>query len=83
MMAVMMAASFIPEHLRDYMGDWQCDGSGKSIGYEGYEKCNYAASAYHDPTWHWGWRHWLFQLFGLVFCIINVIRIVLNWEEKK
>lgn len=87
MMAVMMAVSFIPEHFREFFGDMKCDGNfGHTDDTEWvFDKgsCYYRGIMEHQPTWHWGFRHWLFFTFGIAFTIISIVRIVEKWERSK
>jgi hypothetical protein len=87
MMAVMMAVSFLPEHFHAFFGDWKCDGNlghidDKSLVFE-KGTCYYRGIFQHEPTWHWGFRHWIFFAFGLLFTIISIVRIVDSWERRK
>jgi hypothetical protein len=89
MMAVMMAVSFIPEHLHEFFGDWKCNGA--FWGYttkNGWEMLNgdcyyYPCHENHGPKLHWGYRHWLMFGFGVAFTIINIVRIATQWEQRK
>lgn len=85
-----MALSFIPEYCHTLFGDWLCKGSGVVIGHEYltpvYSLCNYSVGIYeyHDPTWHWGYRHWLWQLMGLSLALVQIVNIIIiiNTEDK-
>jgi hypothetical protein len=79
---VIFFASFIPDNYHEFFGDWLCQGSGNSVsGTFHYDKCNYPQPYYHLPEWHWGFRHYIWLLFGFTMTIFNVIKIV-NDEEK-
>ena len=62
---LVMLFSFVPENAREFFGDWQCQGSGEAIKdtYH-YTGCNYGGGGYHDPEWHWGFRHYVWMLTG-------------------
>jgi hypothetical protein len=86
MMAVMMAVSLIPDHAREFFGDWQCEG-GRYVWDEKYDRgdmkgCLYRGALEHNSTWHWGYRHWLFFAFGIAFAIISIVRISAGWERR-
>ena len=79
-----MVASYIPELFPNFFGDWLCEGTGNYLSnLNHFEKCNYAGSSYnfHNPTWHWGYRHFLFFIMGAVLFIIQAID-ALNQEIK-
>jgi hypothetical protein len=56
---VAMIVSFIPEIsvMRSFFGDTYCAISNHSY--------SYAGDVHTEPTWHWGWRHWLFLFMGV------------------
>jgi hypothetical protein len=35
----------------------------------------------HNPTWHWGIRHWLWLLAGLTFSVWTIVEVII--EENK
>lgn len=75
---VWIMMSFIPDYFHGFFGDWFCQGSklvGRdALGYANYEGCD--ESLYeHNPTWHWGWRHWLWQIMGIILFIVQAFRI--------
>lgn len=63
--------SFVPEHFRDFFGDWYCDNS-KNF-------CQYGLEVRHASTWHWGFRHFVWCAMGLTLFIYNVVIII---DEK-
>ena len=76
MFTIIMAASFIPDHYHSFFGDWLCQGSGELIADTNhYQRCNYADCYYHNPTWHWGFRHYVWMILGLTFLIINIVEL--------
>jgi len=89
MMSAIMLFSFIPEYLHDFFGDWQCGGyEGNYVHKDGESnyivtnnKCLYKQQD-HNPTWHWGFRHWVFTLFGTVLTILNIIRVIDLFDKK-
>lgn len=75
--------SFIPDYLHKFFGDWECVGSipwkyqpGDENNYSHviYKGCNYSSGA-HSKTIHWGYRHWLFFVMGVILFIIQSIDI--------
>jgi len=86
--ALIMGASFITENYHSFFGDWKCEGSGEWItnpsGYGShYQKCEYMQLAYHNPEWHWGFRHWVFFAFGMAFTIWSIVEIVESKDKKE
>ena len=80
MFAIIMAASFIPDNYHSLFGDWLCQGSGIPIKtdyfYGNYfERCNYSNCGIHAPTWHWGFRHYVWMALGLTFLMINIVEL--------
>lgn len=74
-----LICTFLPDIIPSFFGDWLCEGSGEIFVKEQYgghwTKCDYANYGYHKPTWHWGYRHWLFLIFGIIMTIVNIVRI--------
>lgn len=75
--AIAMNLSFIPEMFPEYFGDWVCQG-GKVIT-DGNnwrtEGCSYGNYWDHDPTTHWGFRHYMWTLCGTVLFIWNTVEL--------
>jgi len=80
--SLLMAVSFVPENAREFFGDWLCQGSGESIKdtyhYTGW---NYGGGGFHDPEWHWGFRHYVWMIMGLALTIIRVIGLVKKYDN--
>lgn len=75
---IAILSTFIPDYLHSFFGDWLCKGSGNillGMPYE-YQYCNYGDWRFHNPMWHWGWRHWLWCFMCITLFIVNTIRIV-------
>ena len=81
--AFIMAFSFIPENARSFFGDWLCGGSGELIKdtYH-YNGCNYGGAGYHDPSWHWGFRHYIWMLTGLTLTAIRIVGLFKKYDIK-
>jgi hypothetical protein len=81
--AAIMVFSFIGEYLHDFFGDWKCQGSIERVtdSYS-YKGCNYGDFGFHDPSWHWGYRHWIFFLMGFCLSIVQAVGII-NLINKK
>ena len=94
MFTVIIFVSFIPDYLHSFFDDWYCVGTGvrslvpaTQITYEHYEfigGCDYWDTK-HNPTWHWGYRHWLFFSMGVCLFIVQVVDIInfIDKEESK
>jgi hypothetical protein len=76
-------STFIGDYLHDFFGDWKCEGSGERLEgfFNRYDKCNYGDCGFHEPKWHWGYRHWLYLAMCIVLFFIQVIDII-NYAEK-
>lgn len=88
LMLVMMAVSFIPDHSHEFFGDWKCEGRVLTLDKEGSKYyasgCNYSpGGGEHIAGWHWGYRHWLFLAFGIVFTFTSIGRIADEWERRE
>lgn len=85
--AIVIFGSFLPDLYPTFFGDWYCKGSGKFIdtGYVShsyYQFCNYAQRGFHDACWHWGYRHWIYLIFGIILVIYNAVDIAVKLDEK-
>ena len=77
--SVAIISTFIGDYLHSFLGDWKCQGSGLRIAdIYGYTKCNYAESGFHDPTWHWGYRHWIYFIMCTCLFFIQGYNIIKN-----
>ncbi len=71
-------ASFIPDYLHSFFGDWICTGSvWDGNKYSGCDYLNYS----HNPKMHWGPRHWWWTSMMLILAVIQTIRIIV-WIDK-
>lgn len=72
-------STFIPESFPDFFGDKLCIGRSLVKGSDGmlagYSGCGYGDLGSHEPTYHWGWRHWLWSFMGLALFIVQCVRI--------
>lgn len=82
--SVAIFLSFIPQLLHTFFGDWHCNGSGVARlipetkrMYEHYEYsgCKYDTMV-HEPTWHWGYRHWLWLCMDISLAIVQIVDII-------
>lgn len=83
--AIVMLFSFIPETFPNFFGDWVCEGS-KIIRVNDtstLEGCRHMGLLSHNPTTHWGFRHWMWTLCGASLFIWNVIELFDNKYDKK
>ena len=76
---IIILMSFVPDHFREFFGDWQCKGSvymkGTDQFYDHWEGCDRGPSS-HLATIHWGYRHWLWFFMGIALFIVQIIRII-------
>lgn len=77
MFIVIMGMSFIPESNHELFGDWLCKGGVSDLieGNHIVKGCTYHFNT-HNPTWHWGFRHWTWVFMGLTFCIWTVAETI-------
>lgn len=69
-------ASYIPELIPDFFGDWTCEGSIYDRTKYTREGCLYGENVEHNPMLHWGWRHWLFMFMSVCLFIVQIFRII-------
>jgi hypothetical protein len=81
--SIAMFSSYMPELYPKIFGDWYCKGSGSLIdkSYYIYSKCN--IGKYHNNTWHWGYRHYLYLLTCIILLIIQIIEIINDNSNVK
>jgi hypothetical protein len=65
--------SFLPEGNREFFGDWQCNGG------DYYKKADFV----HGPTWHWGFRHWMWMLMGAALFIYNAVIMIIKLDKES
>lgn len=83
--SIAIMATFIPEHWHQFFGDELCKGStyvpalwsmdGHVTKESYYVGCTLGGS--HLPTWHWGWRHWLWCFMSILLFLCSSVRIVI------
>lgn len=84
--ATIIAMSFVGDYCRDFFGDWHCNGSvyvRSTDGFHDLKGCHYADQGSHDPTWHWGYRHWMFFTCGFFLFVLNVVRVIIMIDKSK
>lgn len=71
--AVVIFSTFIPDQFPEFFGDTLCNG----VGNEHYTgkglQCD--LGCYHNPEWHWGYRHYLFFIMGVLLFVFQGVRI--------
>lgn len=72
--SVLILASIIPDLWPEFFGDWKCQGNDWTNPLNEHPNCHYINSQ-HNPTTHWGWRHWLFSMMGLSLFVLQIFRI--------
>lgn len=84
--AVIIISTFIPDQFHSFFGDQMC--SGNLIGGDNSYRCSDGWTRYqypHQGEWHWGARHYLWCMMGIVLFILQCFRIgnIINDESKK
>ncbi len=79
--AIAFALSFIPENFHQFFGDTYCQGRQLIDGQ--YKGCD-VEHLYSDhlPTWHYGFRHYLWALMGCALFALQIISIFPNNENE-
>lgn len=89
--AVAILTSWIPDLFPKFFGDWLCKGTIEHVyretsyghTFDHNSGCNFV-HYWHGPTWHWGWRHWMFFVGGLALFAFQISRfITILTKEKK
>lgn len=75
--------TFIPEMFREFFGDWYCTGYHLDKSVNSIIKCDYSGSFHDVPTYHWGWRHWLWCFMSITLFITQIIFIFLFDSPNK
>jgi TRAP-type mannitol/chloroaromatic compound transport system permease small subunit len=72
---IVILVSFIPEMFPEFFGDWVCKGGSYTMKEGHYVRlgCLYGENYQHNPTTHWGFRHWMWTLCGISLFIWNII----------
>lgn len=66
---IIILGSFIPETFHEFFGDWHCQGRENRVG------CLYELAT-HEPTWHYGFRHWVWCAMGAILFFINIFYLI-------
>jgi hypothetical protein len=76
--SIIIIASFVPELFPDFFGDWKCQGCvrAKLSSPNYYDGCLYGNIGVHNATNHWGYRHWIWFLMGLVLFIYEISEFI-------
>lgn len=71
---IAMFLSFIPEtaFMKEFFNDSYCTVL--------YHNDSYV---HRTPTFHWGWRHWLYFFMCMLLFIIQAVRIISFIDAKK
>ncbi len=72
--------SFIPDYLHSFFGDAFCDGNiTKDMCSDGWDM----GTAKHGPSYHWGYRHWVWFCMGLSLFVVQVVRLIelINYSD--
>ena len=72
---ILIGFSFISDYLHTFLGDWYCNGGKAEYdGHIWHYSCLYLNGT-HEPTWHYGFRHWVLIAMGFTFFIWNILLI--------
>jgi hypothetical protein len=83
---VMFCATFVPESNHELFGDWKCKGSEAKWDKDDYwsiKGCGYNGGMSHDPSWHWGTRHWIWLLAGVTFSIWTIAEVIIDAQKNQ
>ena len=81
--AILMLASFLPDYLRDFFGDEYCSGWIVNPNTKEMEMFWHYGSEHKTPTYHWGYRHWLWSAMGLFLFVFQVVRVAMIIDKSK
>lgn len=84
MFAIAITMSFIADKFHYELGDWFCSGNSDKIINKCLERGEFT-SAYHNPTWHWGYRHFLLWWMGFFLFITQIvfcIKLIVNTHNQ-
>lgn len=74
--------SFIPDLYPEFFGDWICEGAIRDNNLH-LQGCHYGDLGRHNPSTHWGWRHWLYFFMGLSLFALQVAQIIKKLTKLK
>lgn len=78
MFTTAMLFSLLPEYYPELFGDWKCEGAFK----KGDEYFGCDMSSLHNPTIHWGYRHYLYMLMGVSLFIVQLAAMIVKIDKK-
>lgn len=80
--SIAIFSTFIGDYFHVFLGDWKCVGSGPLIegSYRYYTQCNY--NDFHENTWHWGYRHWLYLTMCVILFALQAVEIIIYANSK-
>lgn len=82
---VAIFSTFIGDKCHNFLGDTKCEGGKyerKVINHEVYhDKIGCDVGGEHAPTWHWGYRHWIYVAMCFVLFIFQCINLFLYIES--
>lgn len=73
--AIIILGSFIPDQCHKFFGDTYCE----------IRHCQWINDLTDHvlPNWHWGFRHIIWLVMGLVLFVIQIFRIVFIFKDKE
>jgi hypothetical protein len=83
MFLIMGMMSFIPEKNPELFGDFTCKGSKYQKLGDTYitNGCSVIPGA-HEPSKHWGFRHWVWFAAGLTFAVWTIVEVIDNAQKN-
>lgn len=73
---IAILVSFIPEQFPKFFGDYICDGVAVNHVTGLKEKFLHKGYYHTNIELHFGYRHWLFLIMGIVLFVIQSIKII-------
>ncbi len=74
--SIAILLSFISDYYPSFFGDIFCPGNVD-------KKCISGWGDSHGPTWHWGYRHYLWMIAGLCLSIVQIVKTVNIVDNDK
>lgn len=78
--SIIIFCSFIPDTFPAFFGDWICHGRTYVPSANAYSSGHYIncdiGSGEHNPSLHWGYRHYLFVSMGISLFLIQFVRLI-------
>ncbi len=76
MFIIGIAMSIVPELHPKFFNDQFC------LGWIGENKLCFRSEEQHQPTWHWGYQHWLWFFMGALLFVVQAVKIINSIDKK-